>query len=69
MKYTKKVLEDRHLTVREIAAKVGISIGLVHSILTENLRMRRVSAKRSKRSFGWKFVKTCWIVQAVIQNV
>ena len=29
-----KVLEDRRLTVQEIVAEVGISIGSVHSILT-----------------------------------
>ena len=40
-----KVLENRHLTVQEIVVEVGISPGLVHSILTENLNLRRVSAK------------------------
>ena len=33
------------LTVREIAAEMGISTGSVHSILTEDLNLRRVSAK------------------------
>ena len=36
----KKVLEDRRLTVQEIVAKVGISTGPVHSILTEDLNLR-----------------------------
>ena len=40
-----KVLEDRRLTVREIAAEMGISTGSVHSILTEDLNLRRMSAK------------------------
>ena len=40
-----KVLEDRRLTVREIAAEMRISTGSVHSILTEDLNLRRVSAK------------------------
>ena len=40
-----KVLEDRLLTVQEIVTEVVISIGSVHSILTENLNLRRVSAK------------------------
>ena len=40
-----KVLEDRRLTVQEIVAKVGISTGSFHSILTEDLDLRRVSAK------------------------
>ena len=40
-----KVLEDRRLTVQDIVAEVGISTGSVHSILTEDLNLRRVSAK------------------------
>ena len=40
-----KVLEDRRLTVQEIVAEVGISTGSVHSILTEDLNLRRVFAK------------------------
>ena len=39
-----KVLEDRRLAVQEIVAEVGISTGSVHSILTEDLNLRRVSA-------------------------
>jgi AraC-like DNA-binding protein len=39
------ILEDRRLTVREIADEVGISTGSAHSILTENLHMCRVVAK------------------------
>jgi AraC-like DNA-binding protein len=33
------ILEDRHLTVQEIADEVGISTGSAHSILTEDLHM------------------------------
>ena len=40
-----KVLKDRRLTVQEIVAEVGISTGSVHSILTEDLNLRRLSAK------------------------
>ena len=40
-----KVLGDRRLTVQEIVAEVGISIGSIHSILAEDLNLRRVSAK------------------------
>jgi len=40
------VMQDRHVTVRELAEEVGISTGSVHSILTDDLSMRRVSAKR-----------------------
>ena len=40
-----EVLNDRRVTVREIAVEVEISTGSIHSILTEDLRMRRVSAK------------------------
>jgi transposase len=39
------ILEDRRLTVREIADEVGISTGSAHSILTEDLHMCRVVAK------------------------
>ena len=40
-----KVLEDRRLTVQEIVAEVGISTSSVHSILTKDLNLLRVSAK------------------------
>ena len=40
-----KVLEDRRLTVQEIVAEVEISTGSVHSILTVELNLLRVSAK------------------------
>ena len=40
-----KVLDDLRLTVQEIVAEVGINTGSVHSILTEDLNLRRVSAK------------------------
>ena len=40
-----KVMEDCRLTVQEIVAEVAISTSSVYSILTENLSLRRVSAK------------------------
>ena len=39
------VMQDHRVTVRELAEEVGISTGSVHSILTDDLSMRRVSAK------------------------
>ena len=39
------VMQDHHVTVQDLAEEVGISTGLVHSILTDFLAMRRVSAK------------------------
>ena len=39
------LMEDRRLTLREIVEELGISRGSIHSILTEDLCMRRVSAK------------------------
>jgi transposase len=39
------ILEDRRLTVQEIADVVGISTGSAHSILTEDLHMCRVVVK------------------------
>ena len=47
-----KVLEDCRLTVQEIVAEVGISTGSVHSILTEDLNLRRVSAKFVPKLLG-----------------
>ena len=39
------VMQDRRVTVQELAEEVGISTGSVHSILTDDLTMWRVSAK------------------------
>jgi transposase len=39
------IMEDRQLTVREIANNIGISDGSVHTILTDDSGMRRVAAK------------------------
>jgi hypothetical protein len=39
------ILEDHHLTVREIADEVGIRTGSARLILTEDLHMCRVVAK------------------------
>ena len=36
---------DRRLTIREVAENVGIAFGRCQKILTEDLQMRRVSAK------------------------
>ena len=38
-------MQDRRVTVRELAEEVGISTSSVHSILTDNLVLRRVPAK------------------------
>jgi len=39
------VMQDRRITVRELAGEVGVSIGSVHTIVTADLGSRRVSAK------------------------
>ena len=39
------VMQDRRITVWELADEVGVSIGSVHTILTADLVLRRVSAK------------------------
>jgi hypothetical protein len=36
---------DRRLTVRQVAEDAGIAFGICQKILTEELQMRRVSAK------------------------
>jgi len=41
----KHVMSDRRLSVCYIATSVGISTGSVHSILTDNLLMKKVSAR------------------------
>jgi histone-lysine N-methyltransferase SETMAR len=40
------VMQDRRVTFRELAVEVGISTGSVHSIITDDLSMWNVSAKR-----------------------
>jgi DNA-binding transcriptional regulator GbsR (MarR family) len=39
------ILEDRRLTIQEIADETGMSTGSAHSIVTEDLHMCRVVAK------------------------
>jgi DNA-binding Lrp family transcriptional regulator len=39
------ILQNRRLTIREIAEDVGISFGSCQTILTEKLKMHRVAAK------------------------
>ncbi|XP_067120045.1 protein GVQW3-like [Centruroides vittatus] len=39
------VMVDHHITVRELANETRVSIGSVHSILTKDLGMKRVSVK------------------------
>ena len=39
------VMEDRRLTVRRIAANAGVSVGSVDTILHDDLKMRKVSAR------------------------
>jgi hypothetical protein len=49
------VMDDRRLTVRQIAANAGISVGSVDTILHDDLKLRKVSAgwvPRGAGSFG-----------------
>ena len=39
------VMQDRRITLRELADKIRVSIGSVHTILTADLGLRRVSSK------------------------
>jgi len=39
------VMEDRRLTVKQIAANAGISVGSVDTILNDDLKMRKVSVR------------------------
>jgi len=38
-------MQNRHVTVRELAEELGLNTGSVHYILTDDLALRRVSAK------------------------
>ena len=44
-KIHKMILDDRRLKVRELADMLGISKSVVHSILTENLDVRKLCAR------------------------
>jgi hypothetical protein len=44
------VMQDRRITVRELAIEVGVSTGSVHSILAEALGLKRVSANLAAAS-------------------
>jgi len=41
MRVEQMVMEDRRLTVRQIAANAGISVGYVDTILHDDLKMRK----------------------------
>ena len=45
MRVEQMVLEDRHLTVKQIPANAGISVRSVDTILHEDLKMWKVSAR------------------------
>jgi len=52
---------NRRLTVREVADKVGISIGSCNQICTEKLRMCHVSAKFMPHfADWWSEREPCW---------
>ena len=42
------VMQDRHITVRELADKVGVSIRSAHTILTADLGLRSVREIRAE---------------------
>jgi hypothetical protein len=44
-KVEKMVMNDRRITIREVANEAGISIGLCHNIFFNFLGMKRVAAK------------------------
>jgi AraC-like DNA-binding protein len=39
------VMNDRRITIREVADEVGISIGSIHNIFSNVLGMKRVATK------------------------
>ena len=67
------VMRDRRLTNREIAEEVGLRTFSAHSIVTEDLAMKRVSTKfvpklltAEHNKFVMKSHRTCWTPQRVI---
>ena len=68
------VVQDCRVTVRELVEEVGISTGLVHSILTDDLAMQRVSAQfmpkllTMEQNSVWKSRRTCWTSQTATLN-
>ena len=61
------VMQDRRVTAQELAEEVGISTDSVHSVLTDDWAMRRVSAKfvpklltMEQKQLRLKSRKTCW---------
>jgi histone-lysine N-methyltransferase SETMAR len=62
------ILEDRCLTVREIADKVGISTCSSHSIVTEDLHMCRVVAKFVPKLLSQEQQQLCLeVVQDILE--
>jgi len=64
---------DRRLTIREVAEDVGIAFGTCHKILTEEMQIRRVSAKFVPRLLtaeqGGDRVSFCTDLRERAQNV
>ena len=49
------VIEDRRLTVKQIAAIAGIYVGSVDTVLHDDLKMRKVSARWIPRMLTVKY--------------
>ncbi|XP_068234158.1 protein GVQW3-like [Palaemon carinicauda] len=65
----RRIVEDDHrITINEITKELGISTGSVHTILMEDLAMRRVLNLfpscwwNTINNFAWKLHKSCLIV-------
>jgi histone-lysine N-methyltransferase SETMAR len=64
------VMQDRRITVRELAIEVEVSTESVHSILAEDLSLKRVSSKFVPRLLTMEQKQlhleiACWTMQAV----
>ena len=53
------LMQDRHITVQELADEVRVSIGSIHTILTADLGLRRVSAKFMPKLLMMEEKKLC----------
>lgn len=58
----KLILEDRRSTVRDMAAKLGISVGSIEQIMHERLGYRKISARWVPRLLNFEQKFTRWEV-------
>ena len=56
--FREKLDEDRRITIRELQHTLGISYGTIHSLLHNELRMRKLCARWVPHQFGPKYLES-----------